>query len=48
MDYGKHFYITVNNASQKTYPRNTVAEFTVQLALRIDLGSTDTLEVGLC
>jgi hypothetical protein len=49
MDYGKHFYITLfSNASQKIYPRNTIAEFTVQLAQRIDLGSTDSWDVGHC
>jgi hypothetical protein len=43
MDYGNHFYIKLfSNASQKTYPGNSLAEFTVQLAQRIDMGSTDS------
>jgi hypothetical protein len=49
MDYRKHFYITLfSNTSQKTYPGNLLAAFTVQLAQRIDLCSTDSWEVGLC
>ena len=41
MEYHKHFYITLfRNASQKVRS-NTLAEFTIQLAQRIDLGSTD-------
>jgi len=48
MEYRNHFYITLfSNASQKAYPKNTLAEFTIQLAQRIDLGSTDNWEVGL-
>jgi len=30
------------------HPANTLAEFTIQLAQRIDLGSNDNWEVGLC
>jgi hypothetical protein len=49
MDFGNHFYITLfSNASPETYPSNTLAEFTVQLAQRIDLGSIGSWEVGLC
>jgi len=49
MEYHNHFYITLfSNASQKAYPKNTLAEFTIQLAQRIDLDSTDNWEVGLC
>jgi hypothetical protein len=49
MEYHKHFYITLfSNASQKTKPGNTLPEFTIQLAQRTDLGSTDSWEVGLC
>jgi hypothetical protein len=49
MEYRKHIYITLfSNASQKTHPGNTLAEFTIQLAQRIDLGSTDSWEVGVC
>jgi hypothetical protein len=49
MEYRKHFYITLfSNASQKTYPGNTIAEFTIHLAKRTDLGSTDSWKVGLC
>ena len=48
MEYHKHFYITLfRNASQKVRS-NTLAEFTIQLAQRIDLGSTDNWKVGLC
>jgi hypothetical protein len=32
----------------RKHPENTLAEFTIQLAQRIDLGSTDNWEVGLC
>jgi len=47
MEYRNHFYITLfSNASQKPHPNNTLAEFTIQLAQRIDLGSTDNWEVG--
>jgi hypothetical protein len=49
MEYRKHFSITLfSNASQKTYPGNTLSEFTIHLAQHIDLGSTDSWEVGLC
>jgi hypothetical protein len=49
MDFGNHFYVTLfSNTSQKTYPDNTLADFTVQLPHRIDLGSTDRWDVGLC
>jgi len=49
MEYRNHFYITLfSNASQKFHPKNTLAEFTIQLAQRIDLGLTDNWEVGLC
>jgi hypothetical protein len=48
MEYCKHFYITLfSNASQEVHP-NTLAVFKIQLAQRIDLGSTDNWEVGLC
>ena len=48
MEYGNHFYITLfSNASQKLHPDNTLAEYTIQLAQRIDLGSRDNWEVGL-
>ena len=49
MEYRKHFYNTLfSNSSQKVHPANTLAEFTIQLANPIDLGSTDKWEVGLC
>jgi len=49
MEYRRQFYITLfSNASQKVHSSNTLAEFTIQLAQRIDLGSTDNWEVGLC
>jgi hypothetical protein len=49
MEYRKHFSITLfSNASHKVRSSNTLAEFTIQLAQRIDLGSTDNWEVGLC
>jgi hypothetical protein len=49
MDFGNHFYVTLfSNTSQKTHHDNTLANFTVQLPHRIDLGSTDRWEVGLC
>jgi hypothetical protein len=49
MDYFNHFYITLFcNASPETYPDNTLAEFTVQLAQRIDLGSIGRWDLGLC
>ena len=49
MEYRNHFYITLfSNVSQKARPSNTLAEFTIQLARRIDLGSIDNWEVGLC
>jgi len=49
MGYRKHFYITLfSNSSQKTYPANTLAEFKIQLAQPIDLGSTNDWEVGSC
>ena len=49
MEYRNHFYITLFSiASQKVHSSNTLAEFTIQLAQRIDLGSTDNWEVGLC
>ena len=45
----KHFYVTLfSNASQKIYPNNTQATFTINLAQPIDLGSSSDLEVGLC
>ena len=47
MEYRRHFYITLfSNASQKIHPSNTLSELTIQLAQRIDLGSTDNWEVG--
>ena len=49
MEYRRHFYITLfSNASQKVHPSNTLAEFTIQLVQRIDLGSTDNWDVRLC
>jgi len=49
MEYRRQFYITLfSNASQEVYPSNTLAEFTIQLAQRIYLGSTDNWEVGSC
>jgi hypothetical protein len=49
MEYRKHFYTTLfSNASQETYPENTLSEFRIQLAQRIFLGSTDSWVVGLC
>jgi len=49
MEYHNHFCITLfSNASQKLYPKNTLSEYTIQLVRRIDLGSTDNWEVGLC
>jgi hypothetical protein len=48
MDYGNHFYITLfSNASPETCPNNTLAEFTVQLAQRIDLGSIGSWDVDI-
>jgi len=47
MEYRKHFYNTLfSNSSQKVHPANTLAEFTIQLAQSIDLGSRDNWEVG--
>jgi len=49
MEYSKHFYITLfSNSTRKTRPANTLAEFTIQLAQPIDLGSTDSWEEGQC
>ena len=49
MEYRRHFYITMFcNASQKVYSSNTLVEFRIQVAQRIDLGWTDNWEVGLC
>jgi hypothetical protein len=49
MEYRKHFYITLfSNGSQKMYAKNSLAEFTIQLAQPTDLGSPDNWEVGLC
>jgi len=49
MEYRNHFYVTLFcDASQKLHPKNTLAEFTIQLTRRIDLGSTDNWQVGLC
>jgi hypothetical protein len=49
MDFGNHFYITLFSiASPETYPSNMLAEFKVQLAQRINLGSIGSWEVGLC
>jgi len=49
MEYRRQFYITLfSNAPQEVHPNNTLAEFTIQLVQRIDLGSTDNWEVGLC
>jgi len=48
MEYRKHFYITLfSKSSRKTYPANTFAEFRIQLAQPIDLGSINNWEVGL-
>ena len=47
MEYQNHFYILLfSNASQKVHSSNTLAEFTIKLAQRIDLGSTEIWEVG--
>ena len=44
-----NFYVTLfSNASQKVYPGNTIAAFTVQLAKTIELGPSENWEVGLC
>jgi hypothetical protein len=49
MDYRKHFYITLfSNASQNVHSSNTLADFTIQLAHRIDLGTNTDWELGLC
>jgi hypothetical protein len=43
-----HFYVMLfSNASQKMYPSNAIAAFTVHLARPIDLGSNSKWEVGL-
>jgi len=48
MEYSKHFYITLFiNASQKVRSSNTLAEFTIELAQPIYLGSTENWEVRL-
>ena len=45
----KHFYVTLfSNASQKIFPDNTLATFTIHLAQTIDLGKSSDWEVGLC
>ena len=44
-----HFYVTLfSNGSQKLYLGNTLATFIARLAQRINLGSMDSSEVGLC
>ena len=43
------FYVTLlRNASQDIYEQYTHTDFTVKLALHIDLGSTSIWEVGVC
>ena len=45
----KHFYVSLlSNASQKIYPDDTEAAFTVHLAQPIDLGTSSDWEVGVC
>jgi hypothetical protein len=46
MEYRKHVTM-FSNASQKSYRNNSLAEFTVQLAQRIDLCLTVSWEVVL-
>jgi len=49
MEYRNHFYITLfSDAPQLVRSSNTLAEFTIQLAERKDLGSTNNWEIGLC
>jgi len=49
MEYRIHFCITLfSNDSQKVSSSNMLAEFTIQLEQRIDLGSTDNWGVALC
>jgi hypothetical protein len=49
MENRKQFYITLfSNASQKVHPSNTLSDFKIQLAQRIDLGTDEDWEVGLC
>jgi hypothetical protein len=49
MENRKHFYITLfSNASQKVHPSNTLSDFKIRLAQRIDLGTDEDWEVGLC
>lgn len=44
-----HFYITLfSNASQKLYPDNRIAAFTIQLSRPIALDPAELWEVGLC
>ena len=44
-----HFYVTLfSDASQKIYPDNTQAAFTIHLAQPIQLDSSSDWEVGLC
>jgi len=46
---GKNFYVTLlSNASWDIYDQNTHADFTVNLAQPIDLGSTSNWKVGFC
>jgi hypothetical protein len=42
-----HFYVTLfSNASQKMYPSNKIAAFTINLARPIELGTNVKWEVG--
>jgi len=43
------FYVILfSNASQKLYTDNTIAAFTNRLAIPVQLGSTESWEVGIC
>ena len=44
-----HIYVTLfRNCSQKLYPANVLATFTVRMAQPIEMGSTVRWEVGVC
>ena len=44
-----HFYVTLfSNGTQKLYPANKFAAFTARLVQPIDLGLTESSEVGVC
>jgi len=45
----KQFYVTLfSNASTNLYPNNTIDTFTAELALTIELGSSDNWEMAVC